>query len=285
MNGIDISSHQAGIDLTKVPCDFVIVKATENTGYTNPDFHRAMKQGLSCEKLMGAYHYAGGSDPVKEAKFFLNTVKDYLGKCILCLDWESAYNSAYGNNDADWCKKFLDYIQNETGIKGFLYISQSLSSKMKSVLAEYHSWIAQYPNYNKQYGYAKTPWKEGAYKCDIRQYTSQMYLNGYSSNLDADKCYMSREEWLDAQKIKDNKPESRQEVSLPELSRKLEASKLESVKAFQLLCNARFNSRLDVDGYYGPRSEEACIRAKEFYRLNVNGICDNDLWVSLILNK
>ena len=29
MNGIDIASYQTGIDLGVVPCDFVIVKATE----------------------------------------------------------------------------------------------------------------------------------------------------------------------------------------------------------------------------------------------------------------
>lgn len=28
LNGIDISNWQAGIDLTRVPCDFVISKAT-----------------------------------------------------------------------------------------------------------------------------------------------------------------------------------------------------------------------------------------------------------------
>ena len=44
MNGIDIASYQTGIDLTVVPCDFVIVKATEGTGYVNPDFTRAYAQ-------------------------------------------------------------------------------------------------------------------------------------------------------------------------------------------------------------------------------------------------
>ena len=43
MNGIDISSRQAGIDLAKVPCDFVICKATEGVGYVNPDCSRAYK--------------------------------------------------------------------------------------------------------------------------------------------------------------------------------------------------------------------------------------------------
>nr|DAE89984.1 MAG TPA: hypothetical protein [Caudoviricetes sp.] len=31
LNGIDIASYQTGIDLSVVPCDFVIVKATEGT--------------------------------------------------------------------------------------------------------------------------------------------------------------------------------------------------------------------------------------------------------------
>lgn len=41
MNGIDISSWQSGIDLAKVPCDFVIIKATEGLTYVNPDCDRA----------------------------------------------------------------------------------------------------------------------------------------------------------------------------------------------------------------------------------------------------
>ncbi len=35
MNGIDISNHQAGIDLAGVPFDFVICKATEGTGFVD----------------------------------------------------------------------------------------------------------------------------------------------------------------------------------------------------------------------------------------------------------
>ena len=31
MNGIDVASYQTGIDLSVVPCDFVIVKATEGS--------------------------------------------------------------------------------------------------------------------------------------------------------------------------------------------------------------------------------------------------------------
>lgn len=36
LNGIDISNWQSGINLAVVPCDFVVIKATEGTGYVNP---------------------------------------------------------------------------------------------------------------------------------------------------------------------------------------------------------------------------------------------------------
>ena len=38
MNGIDISIYQKSIDLSKVACDFVIVKATEGKTYKDSSF-------------------------------------------------------------------------------------------------------------------------------------------------------------------------------------------------------------------------------------------------------
>ena len=35
MNGIDISNHQKGLNVSKVPCDFVIMKATEGTTFVD----------------------------------------------------------------------------------------------------------------------------------------------------------------------------------------------------------------------------------------------------------
>ncbi len=44
LNGIDISSHQTGINLAAVPADFVLVKTTQGTWYVNPDADRAYQQ-------------------------------------------------------------------------------------------------------------------------------------------------------------------------------------------------------------------------------------------------
>lgn len=58
LKGIDISSWQQGIDLSVVPCDFVVIKATQGTRYVNPDMQRAYDQAKRLNKLTGLYHFA-----------------------------------------------------------------------------------------------------------------------------------------------------------------------------------------------------------------------------------
>ena len=62
LNGIDAASYQAGLNPAKVPCDFVIVKATQGTSYINPDFRRMAEAVLKAGKLLGIYHYAAGGN-------------------------------------------------------------------------------------------------------------------------------------------------------------------------------------------------------------------------------
>ena len=56
LNGIDISNWQSGINLAVVPCDFVVIKATEGTGYVNPDYERAYRQAKTAGKCLGIYY-------------------------------------------------------------------------------------------------------------------------------------------------------------------------------------------------------------------------------------
>ncbi len=63
LNGIDVSSHNP-LDLTKVPGDFAIIKATEGTSYTNPLMANHIKQAKAAGKLFGLYHYQTTADPV-----------------------------------------------------------------------------------------------------------------------------------------------------------------------------------------------------------------------------
>lgn len=60
MNGIDISNHQAGIDLARVPFDFVICKATEGTGFVDRYCDGFIRTAAGLGRKTGVYHYATG---------------------------------------------------------------------------------------------------------------------------------------------------------------------------------------------------------------------------------
>ena len=97
MQGIDISNWQAGINVAAVPCDFVISKATQGTGYVSPDCARQVEQALAAGKAVGIYHYINGAGAVAEMDYFYNNCKGWMGKVVWCLDWESQENGAWGN--------------------------------------------------------------------------------------------------------------------------------------------------------------------------------------------
>lgn len=193
LNGIDISSWQSGINLAVVPCDFVVIKATEGINYVNPDYMRAYEQAKTVGKCLGIYHYANGGNIQSEADYFLANVGNRLGEAILILDWEAGNNASFGSCDYAWCKSWLDYVYSKTGVHPILYCSQSISYKFDNI-GNYGLWIAQYAN-NDPTGYQDAPWNEGEYTCAIRQYTSCGRLSGYAGNLDLDKFYGSKEDW------------------------------------------------------------------------------------------
>lgn len=194
LRGIDISSWQTGINLSAVPADFVIVKVTEGTNYINPDWKRQAKQTVDTHKRLGLYHYSDGGDVVAEATFFLNQIKEYIGKALLFLDWEGENNPSFGVNDFNWCNHWCDHVRKTTGCAPILYISQSVMSRFTSRNFSFEYWIAQYAN-TAPTGYQDTPWNEGVYPCLIRQYSSAGQLPGYSGFLDLNKFYGSAADW------------------------------------------------------------------------------------------
>lgn len=194
MNGIDISSYQTGINLTSVPCDFVIVKATQGTNYINPDCVRAVEQAMSAGKAVGTYHYISGGNAVAEANFYIDSIKNWIGKTMICLDWESNQNSAWGNEG--YLDTMILQILSRTNIPPMLYVQASRYDQVAALAKKYNCglWIAQYASMNAT-GYQSTPWNEGAYSCTIRQYSSAGRLNGWNGSLDLNKFYGDRADW------------------------------------------------------------------------------------------
>lgn len=195
LKGIDISNWQNGIDLSAVPCDFIVSKATQGTGYVSPDCARQVEQARSLGKLFGTYHYITGVDARGEAEFYIANISNWVEKGILCLDWEKDSNIAWG--DESYLREVIERVIELTGIPPLIYVQQSRMAAVKPIADEFGCglWIAQYADYSIT-GYQDTPWNEGAYSCAMRQYSSFGRLAGYGGNLDLDKFYGDSVAWM-----------------------------------------------------------------------------------------
>ena len=199
MNGIDISNHQAGLNLAAVPCDFVICKATEGTSFVDRYCDGFVQQAKALGKPYGVYHFATGrSSGAAEAEFFYKNIKGYVGEAILVLDWEgSAVNSGVA-----YAKAFLDRLQQLTGVKALLYTYNKCVNSYDGrgvVAADYGLWNAGYYAGYTPMGYnpdAPLYGGTGAWPgAAMYQYTSSGRLSGWSGNLDLDVFYGDKNAW------------------------------------------------------------------------------------------
>ena len=209
LDGVDISGWDAGIDTRALSADFVIVKTTEGVQGTryNPGY-RAMADGvLESGKLLGFYHYANGGDPIAEADCFADSIMDYKGCAIACLDWEGQGNPLFfTGNDVAWCKRFLDRLRERFGGKLLLYTSKGVCNAYDwdVVARDYGMWGAEYAYDEYTYqGYPDEPWQSdrpwGAWGHGelIHQfgYVNPQPNNGGIPSLDGNVFHGTREDW------------------------------------------------------------------------------------------
>ena len=194
LNIIDIASYQDDINLSVVPCDGAMVKATQGVGYTNPDCVRAVEQLMGLSKAVGTYHYISGGNAVAEANFYIDSILNWIGKSALAVDWESNQNSAWG--DESYLEGVVKQIIARTKIPPMIYVQASRYLEVAPVAQRNNCglWIAQYADMNPT-GWQDTPWNEGGYTCAMRQYSSNGRLNGWNGPLDLNKFYGSLDDF------------------------------------------------------------------------------------------
>ena len=196
--GYDISKWQS-VGTGDSAKDFIICKATEGSGYVDPNcdkhYQRAKKQG----KLLGVYHFArpdlnkGTAGAKAEAAYFVKNIKGYIGEAILVLDWEQPGTTG----QVSWAKAWLDEVYRLTKVRPLIYTSASVvnGNNWSSISGNYGLWIAGYPNaYNVKNPPTPTtgamPYKIGSWKFwAIWQYSSS------AGTLDRDIANMDAKGW------------------------------------------------------------------------------------------
>lgn len=200
LKGIDISNHQRGLDLSKIDCDFVIIKATEGKSYVDRSCDTFFQKALSLGKKLGIYHFANNSDNTakQEADWFIQNTQGYIGKAIPILDWEDNIT-----DNVPWALKWLQRVEEAYGCKPMIYMSESVVNRYNwspVVAGNYGLWVAKYRDYNPDYNYDMS---NAGSKPSVKywngyamwQWTSSGRLNGWNGNLDLDIFYGDATAW------------------------------------------------------------------------------------------
>lgn len=234
LNIIDISGWQKGLDLATLfaknpDLDGVVIKATGGTCiYQGDTFKPWADWCIANNKPFGFYHFLDddlrNSSGKAEAEFFVSKTRDYFGKGIPAADYEGQAKKM----GTRYLKEFLDTVYALTGIKPVLYCSLSVAAQknMQDIAnAGYRLWFAQYANYNPMYGFTTRPWQSGSIwpfpGAIMQQYTSQMYLNGWRSHLDANLFYADRPDWDSIVNVTPVFPPSAAEKTLDDWAREI----------------------------------------------------------------
>ena len=193
--GEDISRWQS-VGTGDSAKDFLIIKATEGTGYVDPSCDKHYQRAKSKGKLLGVYHFArpdlnkNTAGAKAEAAYFVNNCKGYIKQAILVLDWEQPGTTG----QVSWAKAWLDEVYRLTGVRPLIYMSASVvnGNNWSSISGNYGLWIAGYPNaYNVKNPPTPTagamPYKIGSWKFwAIWQYSSGAGTLDYDiANMDA----------------------------------------------------------------------------------------------------
>lgn len=176
--------------------DFIIVKATEGVGYTDPTCDVKYQMNKEAGKLLGVYHFSrpGYNDPITEADWFVSQIQGYIGEALLVLDWEV---EAVWN--VDWAKQWLDRVYEKTGVKPLIYMSGSVVNSYDwspVVDAGYGLWAAYWPNqYQYSWDWPTSP-DEMTYPIGAWPFWAIWQFSSRNGQLDCDVANMDREGWM-----------------------------------------------------------------------------------------
>nr|DAV39877.1 MAG TPA: hypothetical protein [Caudoviricetes sp.] len=179
--GIDVSNWQAGIDIAAVnPC-FVIVQVTRGLEGINQYWREQATATRDLGLPVGLYHYVEGGGAAAEAARFIDEIAGWVGAAMICVDWESDDNAAWG--DTDYLRRLITALKQRISGPVVLY---GMASSYPWDIAREHgcgTWVAQYADAEPT-GWDPAPWSDGTWEADMHQYTGTGRVPGWDGDLD-----------------------------------------------------------------------------------------------------
>ena len=283
MNGIDISDVQRKGGLRDIVgfvrqnnIDFVIIKCTRGEGTVNDSF-KPWADALTAAGIpWGAYHFLNNNSTepgaTREAENFLKHFAPYVGKAAVFLDYENEdMGFAVGEG---YAKEWLDKVRDATGVTPIIYTQQSRVNRLGDIQkAGYPLWVAKYGKNPKITAFNPDQKCEGISPYSdalIYQYSSNLWLSGYNGKLDCNVFYGSADDWG---KLCESKKGEKSMVTISgQVPRLRRGDKGTAVKVWQSIIG------VEVDGSFGPATEEATKAFQKAHGLVDDGIVGTHTW-------
>lgn len=191
LKGIDISSWQKGFSLSATNPDFVIVRATEGLAFVDKCCDGFVQSASKLGIPWGFYHFARSNDAAKEATYFYNQTKNYVGKGIPILDFEVP-------NGNDWLETWCKTYYQLSGVYPWVYMNSDYINNRGYgtdwVKQHCGLWLAGYPKAYTSYPPDSTcPYKHAEWTLAAWQFTSSLAMGGMS--VDGDFFYGGTSAW------------------------------------------------------------------------------------------
>lgn len=140
----DISSNNPTFDPSAYASAghlLIAIKATEGTGYVNPDWQRWVTSAHGCRLAVCHYHFCDGASPIAEAAHFWTVVRPHfkVGVDRLLIDFENPALARLGSTAGRW----LTELDRETiRLSGIRPIGYTFASAISAALQlQSRTWI------------------------------------------------------------------------------------------------------------------------------------------------
>ena len=281
--GLDLSGWQNdftnGSLLKTGGIDFVILKVTEGTGFTNSSFSHHYDMCKAQAVPVGAYvfsHAIGANGGKAEAEYAIKVLAGRKLELPVYLDIEASDILNSGKAQIMAAIRAFGSVIKAAGYKVGVYASRSTFQSYMDLNAlrneGYSIWCAAYNNTG------------AGVDCDIWQHTDKGRIAGYSGNLDFNIMYntslLSSGGSTVASKPATNSGIS---VALPQLQMGSQGAAVRSlqhllIRKFSISCGTN-----GADGDFGKNTQSAVKTFQKRKGLPVTGICDKDTWTALLV--
>lgn len=184
LNIIDVSHHNNKEKITEkvLEYDGMMIKATEGRTYIDNTMTYWASFAERRHMPMGFYHYARPENNTaeREADNFVATIRPWLGKVVLALDWEGRALEYPTKWAIDWCEEVFGM----TSVKPMVYCSESVAKNLAKdfIHYDYGLWVANWSKKPNQISRRINGWLVA-----MHQYTSEPW--------DKNMFFGTREQW------------------------------------------------------------------------------------------